>query len=92
MLNLVTTLSLGCFDTLNRGGKTVVYENDEGTLIIENTLVTEYRTNTSTYHFYSRDDTGDIIAGIIAYLKNSILKTPSIPVLKLYTNKIKKTI
>ena len=88
MLNLVTTLSLGCFDTLNRGGKTVVYENDKGTLIIKNTLVTEYSTDTSTYYFYTRDDT----AGIIAYLKNSILKIPSIPVLKLYTNEIKKTI
>ena len=88
MLNLVTTLSLGCFDTLNRGGKIVVYENDEGTLIIKSTLVTEYSTDTSTYYFYSRDDT----AGIIAYLKNSILKIPSIPVLKLYTNEIKKTI
>jgi hypothetical protein len=48
MLNLVTTLSLGCFDTLNRGGKTVVYENDEGTLIIKSTVDTEYSTDTST--------------------------------------------
>ena len=86
MINLVMTLSLGCFDTLNRGGKTVVYENEEGTLIIKNKLVTEDSTDTSTYYFYSHDDT----AGIIAYLKNSILKIPSIPVLKLYTTEIKK--
>lgn len=88
MLNLITTISVGCFDSLNRGGKTLVYENNDGKLIIENKVITEYSTDTSTYILSNQDE----IDSIIAYLKNSIFKIPYIPVLKRHTTEIKKII
>ena len=85
MLNLVTTLSVGCFDELNIPGETYVYENDAGELIINHVTETEYAVNTMTYCLTTEDE----INGVVAYLKQ-LLKTSEIFVYKEHTSKIIK--
>lgn len=87
MLNLVITLSVGCFDELNIPGETRVYENDAGELIVNHVTETEYMVNTMTYCFTTEDE----IKSIIAYLKH-LLKTPTIFVYKENTDIIKKIV
>ena len=85
MLNLVTTLTVGCFDALNIPGKTRVFENDEGELIIQHVTETDYVINTMTYHLTTEYE----INGVVAYLKQ-LLKTSEIFVYKEHTSKIIK--
>lgn len=73
MLNLITSLSLGCFDALNIPGDIYVYENDEGELIVEHVTETDYMVNTMTYCLTTKDE----IKSMIAYLKH-LLKVPFI--------------
>ena len=85
MINLITSLSVACFDELNVPGNTYVYENDEGELIVEHVTETEYMINTMTYCLTTKDE----INGVVAYLKQ-LLKTSDIFVYKEHTNKIIK--
>lgn len=85
MLNLITTLTVGCFDALAIPGETYVFENDEGELIVEHVTETEYMINTMTYCLTTKDE----INGVVTYLKQ-LLKTSEIFVYKEHTNKIIK--
>jgi len=85
MINLITTLSTGCFDALNIPGNTYVYENDEGELIVEHITETDYMVNTMTYYLTTEDE----IKGMIAYCKH-LFKIPHIFVFFEKTKVIKK--
>lgn len=85
MINLITLLSVACFDELSIPGKTRVYENDEGKLIVEHVTETDYVINTMTYCLTTQDE----INGVVAYLKR-LLKTSEIFIYKEHTNKIIK--
>ena len=87
MLNLITTLSVACFDELSIPGKTHVFENDEGKLIVEHVTETDCVINTVAYCLTTEDE----INGVVAYLKQ-LLKTSEIFVCEEHTSKIIKTL
>ena len=87
MLNLVTTLSLGCFDVLNIPGKNRISLYADGTLVVSHVTSNESWINTMTYYF----NTDDEIKSIIAYLKQ-LWKEPKITIFQGDTNTIQKIV
>ena len=85
MLNLITTLSVGCFDALGVPGETCVFENDAGELIVQHVTEHDDIINTMTYCLTTDGE----INGVVAYLKQ-LLKTSEIFVYKEHTSKIIK--